>query len=178
MKITELLKKDTIILDLRSTEKSGVIDELVQKLDDAGRLSDKERYREAILTRESESTTGIGEGIAIPHAKTSAVQTPSIAFGRSKGGTDYESLDGQPAHLVFMIAASEGANESHLQTLSRLSTLLMDEGFRETLLQASSEEEILRAVDQKEKEKLGEDEAEQTAQASSAGNAADRKSVV
>ncbi|RKD68765.1 PTS system D-fructose-specific IIA component (F1P-forming) (Frc family) /PTS system D-fructose-specific IIB component (F1P-forming) (Frc family) /PTS system D-fructose-specific IIC component (F1P-forming) (Frc family) [Sinobaca qinghaiensis] len=173
MKITELLKKDTIILDLRSTEKNGVIDELVQKLDDAGRLSDKDRYREAILTRENESTTGIGEGIAIPHAKTSAVQTPSIAFGRSKGGTDYESLDGQPAHLVFMIAASEGANESHLQTLSRLSTLLMDEGFRETLLQASSEEEILEAVDQKEKEKLGEDEAEQTAQASPAGGAAD-----
>lgn len=112
-------------------QKAEVIDELVSKLDEAGRLQDKEQFKQAILTRESQSTTGIGEGIAIPHAKTAAVKTPAIAFGRSTNGIDYESLDGQPSHLFFMIAASEGANNAHLETLSSLSSLLMDVGFRE-----------------------------------------------
>lgn len=156
MKITELLKKDTIILDIKSTAKGDVIEELVSKLDEAGRLESREGYKEAILARESQSTTGIGEGIAIPHAKTSAVKTPAIAFGRAINGVDYESLDGQPAHLIFMIAASEGANNAHLETLSRLSMLLMDNDFRETLLKAESIEEVLQAIDKKESE--GEEE--------------------
>src|SRR5581483_1704835 len=134
MKITDLLKKDTIVLDLQSTTKAEVIEELVAKLHEAGRLESREGFKEAILKRESQSTTGIGEGIAIPHAKTSAVKTPAIAFGRSVSGIDYESLDGQAAHLFFMIAASEGANNAHLETLSRLSMLLMDTDFRKTLL--------------------------------------------
>lgn len=158
MKITELLKKDTIILDLQSTSKAQVIEELVGKLDEAGRLENCEGYKEAILNRESQSTTGIGEGIAIPHAKTSAVKTPSIAFGRSVSGIDYESLDGQPAHLIFMIAASEGANNAHLETLSRLSMLLMDADFRKTLLHAGSIDEVIQAIDAKESE--GEEEEE------------------
>ncbi|MFD2705341.1 PTS fructose transporter subunit IIABC [Salibacterium lacus] len=161
MKITELLQKETMVLDLQADSKAGVIDELVNVLDKAGNLSDPASFKEAIHGRENESSTGIGEGIAIPHAKTQAVKTPAIAFGRSHEGTDYESLDGQPAHLFFMIAASEGANQDHLQTLSRLSTLLMDETFRADLLQASSEDEILKLVDQKEEEKLGADEKEQ-----------------
>lgn len=158
MKITDLLKKDTIILDLQSTSKADVIEELVAKLDSAGRLENREGYKEAILKRESQSTTGIGEGIAIPHAKTSAVKTPAIAFGRSVNGIDYESLDGQPSHLIFMIAASEGANNTHLETLSRLSMLLMDSDFRQVLLKADSIDDIINAIDTKESE--GEEEEE------------------
>ncbi|UNL86514.1 PTS fructose transporter subunit IIABC [Priestia koreensis] len=160
MKITELLKRDTIILDLHSTSKSDVIDELVGKLGEAGRLVDRDQYKEAILGREAQSTTGIGEGIAIPHAKTAAVKTPAIAFGRSKEGIDYESLDGQPAHLFFMIAASEGANNAHLETLSRLSMLLMDADFRQTLLNATSVDEVIAAIDAKESENAEEEEEE------------------
>ncbi|EPC8422896.1 PTS fructose transporter subunit IIC [Bacillus wiedmannii] len=157
MKITELLKKDTVIMNLTASNKEAVIDELVEKLDGANRLNSKAEFKEAILKRESQSTTGIGEGIAIPHAKTKAVKQPAICFGRSVSGINYESLDGQPAHLFFMIAASEGANNTHLETLSRLSTLLMDEGFRKQLLEAKDEEELLRLFDEKENEKEEED---------------------
>lgn len=153
MKITELLKRDTVIMNLTASDKEAVIDELVEKLNGANRLNSKAEFKEAILKRESQSTTGIGEGIAIPHAKTKAVKQPAICFGRSVSGINYESLDGQPAHLFFMIAASEGANNTHLETLSRLSTLLMDEGFRKQLLEAKDEEELLRLFDEKENEK-------------------------
>ncbi|EEM04643.1 PTS system, IIbc component [Bacillus pseudomycoides] len=152
MKITELLKRDTVIMDLTASAKEAVIDELVEKLEKAGRLNSQEEFKEAILQREMQSTTGIGEGIAIPHAKTKAVKQPAICFGRSVSGVNYESLDGQPAHLFFMIAASERANNTHLETLSRLSTLLMDEGFRKQLLEAKSEEELLHLFDEKENE--------------------------
>ncbi|MEH7403534.1 MULTISPECIES: PTS fructose transporter subunit IIABC [Bacillaceae] len=158
MRITELLKIDTVLIDLNSSSKMSVIDELIQVLDQAGKLNDQQQFKEAILTRESQSTTGIGEGIAIPHAKTAAVKTPAIAFGRSKDGIDYESLDGQPAHLFFMIAASEGANNAHLETLSRLSSLLMDEEFRGSLLSAKDANEIIQLIDQKEKSLNNENE--------------------
>ena len=127
MKITDLLKLDTIIINLQSDTKQAVIDELSGKLAEADKLNDENAFKAAILKREEQSTTGIGEGIAIPHAKTNAVKTPAICFGKSVSGIDYESLDGQPAHLFFMIAASEGANTDHLETLSRLSSLLMDD---------------------------------------------------
>lgn len=158
MRITELLKKDTIILNLSSSSKEAVIDELVDKLNQAGRLADKAEFKKAILAREAQSTTGIGEGIAIPHAKTKAVQTPALAFGRSKTGVDYESLDGQPSHLFFMIAAPEGANNAHLETLSRLSTLLMDSSFREQLMEVETEEDVLALIDSQDK---GDEEEEQ-----------------
>lgn len=165
MKISELLKKDTMILDLKATTKETVIDELITKLDQAGRLKDKRAYKEAILAREAQSTTGLGEGIAIPHAKTAAVRTPAIGFGRSTAGIDYEALDGQPSQLFFMIAASEGANNEHLATLSRLTTFLMDDSFRQTILNATSEDEILAAIDQKDAEKEAEEAAEAEAEA-------------
>ncbi|MRH42045.1 PTS fructose transporter subunit IIA [Aquibacillus halophilus] len=152
MNITDLLKKDTIIIELESKTKSSVIDELINKLNEAGRLNDKEVFKEAILERESQSTTGIGEGIAIPHAKTAAVKTPAIVFGRSTKGIDYESLDGQPSHLFFMIAASEGANQTHLETLSRLSSFLMDDKFRQKLEGATSDDEIFKIINDKEQE--------------------------
>ncbi|MCQ6267237.1 fructose-specific PTS transporter subunit EIIC [Fictibacillus sp. WQ 8-8] len=150
MKITELITKETIKLHLESKEKADVIDELVQKLDEAGKLNNRKAFKEAIMARESQSTTGIGEGIAIPHAKTAAVQFPAIAFGRSVDGLDYDSLDGQPSKLFFMIAASEGANNEHLETLSRLSAFLMDMKFREGLLHAKDEDEIIAMINEKE----------------------------
>lgn len=104
MRITEILTKNTIKLDIKSTSKENVIKELVEVLDSAGKLSNKAAYEKAVLDRENQSTTGIGDGIAIPHAKTSAVKEPAIVFGRSVDGVDYESLDGQPSYLFFMIA--------------------------------------------------------------------------
>ncbi|MBU5265453.1 PTS fructose transporter subunit IIABC [Virgibacillus proomii] len=166
MKITELLKEETILLDLKASSKEEAIDELINQLDRSGRLMDKAAFREAILQREQQSTTGIGDGIAIPHAKSHAVKTPSIAFGRSASGIDYDSLDGKPAHLFFMIAASEGANNEHLQALSRLSTLLMDEQFRSKLVNASNVAQILEAVNQKEAE-LDKRKSKKTRQAAS-----------
>jgi len=158
MKITQLLTNDTIILDLESTSKKAVITELIGQLDQAGKLNDKAQFTKDILAREAQSTTGIGEGIAIPHAKSSAVEVPAIAFGRSKLGIDYESLDGQPANLFFMIAASEGANNDHLEALSRLATFLMDSSFREKVMNANSIEDILKAVNEKEVEEDGPEE--------------------
>jgi fructose PTS system EIIBC or EIIC component len=152
MKITQLLTEHTIILDLQAGSKHDVLNELIGKLDEAGKLKDKKAFTRDILAREEQSTTGIGDGIAIPHAKSAAVKAPSIAFGRSLTGLDYASLDGQPAHLFFMIAASEGANNDHLDALSRLATFLMDSNFRQKILEATSIEEVLRAVTDKEKE--------------------------
>ena len=167
MKITELLTKHTIKLSLESSKKENVIEEMVTVLDQAGKLNDKEGYKEAVINREKQSSTGIGEGIAIPHAKTASVKEPAIAFGRSKEGVDYESLDGQPSHLVFMIAATEGANNTHLEALSRLSTLLMREEIRKQLLEAATEDEIIDIINMHDKDDEEEEQAEE-AQAPSA----------
>lgn len=161
MKITELLKKDTIIASLKSSSKAEVIDELVNKLDRGGRLNDKEEYKKAILAREEQFSTGIGDGIAIPHAKTAAVKTPALAFGLSKEGIDYDSLDGNNAHIFFMIAASEGAHNDHLDTLSRLSSMLMNEEFRKNLMNVNSEEEVLELIDKEENSYLQEQQKEE-----------------
>nr|WP_251034534.1 PTS fructose transporter subunit IIABC [Pseudomonas sp. ISL-88] len=163
-----MLTKDTIHLNIESKEKENVIDEMVTVLDKAGRLNDREAYKAAILNRESQSSTGIGEGIAIPHAKTASVINPAIAFGRSKEGVDYDSLDGQPAHLVFMIAATEGANNTHLEALSRLSTLLMREEIRKQLLEAETKDAIIDIINQHDKDD-DEEEEEQEEQASPSG---------
>lgn len=164
MKITQLLTAETIILNLDATSKQQVLEELVGQLEQAGKLVDRQAFLKDILARESQSTTGIGEGIAIPHAKSVAVKAPAIAFGRSEHGLDYESLDGQPAHLFFMIAATEGANDDHLEALSRLATFLMDERFRSRILAASSKQQVLQAITDKETEAEGpEDALEETA---------------
>ena len=152
MKITELLTKNTIHLNIKGTQKLDVVEELVSVLDNAGKLADKAEYKKAIIAREEQSTTGIGEGIAIPHAKTKAVKQAAIAFGRSTGGVNYESLDGQPAHLFFMIAATEGANNTHLEALSRLSTILLNEEVRKQLLAAKTEDEVLDIINKYDQE--------------------------
>ena len=157
MRITDLIDKKSINLNLKSTNKSDVINELVELMNHSGNLKNKEEYKKAILAREELSTTGIGEGIAIPHAKTAAVKKASLATGVSKDGIDYEAFDGSFANLFFMIAAPDGANNTHLEVLARLSTILMDEDFREKLINASSEEEFLDLINQKEMEKFPEE---------------------
>ncbi len=152
MNIVELLTAKTILLDVEATNKQDVLEELINQLDKAGKLNDSQSFMQDILAREMQSTTGIGDGIAIPHAKSAAVKSPAIAFGRSKEGLDYESLDGQPAHLFFMIAATDGANDAHLEALSRLATFLMDEKFRNAVLHAESKEAVIQAVNDKEAE--------------------------
>ncbi|MDP4145039.1 MAG: fructose-specific PTS transporter subunit EIIC, partial [Bacillota bacterium] len=158
MKITELLKTDTIILDLKAKTKAEVIDELVNKLDKAGKLNNKDEYKKEVLKREEGSSTGVGDGIAIPHAKTSAVKTSALAFGYSKAGIDYDSLDGQPAHIFFMIAGKDNENDEHLETLSRLSVMLMDESFRSKIEKVKSEQELLNIIDAQEKANAEEEE--------------------
>ena len=171
MRITELLTKDTIAMDLSASDKNGVIDELVNQLDKAGKLSDIAQFKEAIHNRESQSTTGIGEGIAIPHAKVAAVKSPAIAFGKSKEGVDYQSLDGQPAHLFFMIAAPEGGAQTHLDALAKLSGILMDDKVRESLLHANSPEEVLQIIDNSDDEATKEEEKEAQEQEAAAAGA-------
>ncbi len=150
MKITELLKEDTIILSLKSTTKENVLDELVDKLYEANRLNDKEKFKSEILKRESQSSTGVGDGIAIPHAKTDAVKIPSLAFGYSKEGIDFDSFDSKKAHIFFMIAGSKDASNEHLETLSKLSVMLLKEDFRTALGMAKSKEEILNLINEQE----------------------------
>ncbi|OLS40628.1 PTS fructose transporter subunit IIABC [Bacillus sp. MRMR6] len=161
MRITELLTKETINLSLKSNQKSDVIEELVTVLDTAGKLTNRSEFKKAILKREEQSTTGIGEGIAIPHAKTKAVKQPAIVFGRSTSGVNYNSLDGQPAHLFFMIAATEGANNTHLEALARLSTILMKEEVREQLLTAKSKDDVINIINSYDQE--GEEEEQSMA---------------
>ncbi|NHM29374.1 PTS fructose transporter subunit IIABC [Neobacillus terrae] len=146
MKITELLTKPTILLTMTSAQKEQAIDELTEVLYKAGKITDKNEFKAAIVNREEQSTTGIGDGIAIPHAKVKAVKDAAIVFGKSKAGVDYQSLDGQPAHLFFMIAAPEGANNTHLEALARLSSILMNQEAREKLLNADSPETVLDII--------------------------------
>ncbi|MDF2680406.1 MAG: fructose transporter subunit [Brevibacillus sp.] len=158
IRIADLLKADTIVIPLEATTKEAVLDELIERLDQAGRLHSKEEMKASILAREAQGSTGIGEGIAIPHAKTAAVKQPSICFGLSPEGLDFDSLDQQKAHLFFMIAATEDANQAHLETLALLSQMLMDDVVRQELMNAQTKEQILSVLAQKEREMNGEDE--------------------
>ena len=143
MKITDLLKKNGIALNPNVKTKEEAINKLVDLMNDTGRLNDKEAYKEAVLARESLSTTGIGDNIAIPHAKTTAVKEAGLSAMILADGIDYDSLDGEPAKLFFMIAAPEGENNLHLDVLARLSMMLMDPEFKEQLINAKSVDEFL-----------------------------------
>lgn len=157
MRITDLLSSKSIDLNFNVTSKVEAIDHLVDLMNSTGNISDREAYKSAILARENLSTTGIGEGIAIPHAKVGAVTKATLVAAVSKNGIDYESLDGAPSHLFFMIAAPDGANNTHLDVLSRLSTILMDAKFRESLINATNANEFLRLINIKETEKFGDE---------------------
>ncbi|MGM9534930.1 MAG: fructose-specific PTS transporter subunit EIIC [Intestinibacter sp.] len=161
MRITDLLSKESIKLNLSSKTKPDVIDEMVDLVNASGNLNDKQEYKEAILAREELSTTAVGEGIAIPHAKTKAVKKACLAAGITKEGIDYEAFDGSLSNLFFMIAAPDGANNTHLEVLSRLSTILMDADFKNSLIDSKSVDEFLSLIDQKETEKFPEEQKEE-----------------
>ena len=148
-RLTDIMDKDLIEVDLVGTGRDAVIDELIGKLDDKGVLSSKETYKEAILAREAEGTTGMGMNIAIPHGKSDAVKHPAVAYGRSTEGVDWNSMDGTDARLIFMIAVpTEAAGDAHLKILQMLSRKLMDNDFRNELLEADSKEGVYELLEQ------------------------------
>ena len=142
MKINDILLKELMIMDLQATTKEGVIDEMIAGLSTNGIINDAAVYKEGIMKRESQTSTGLGDGIAMPHAKNKAVIKPAVVFAKSAAGVDYASLDGQPAHLFFMIAAPEGANNVHLEVLASLSRLLINPDFTASLKKAQTPEEV------------------------------------
>ena len=148
MKIQDLLRKDVMLLDLQATEKTAVIEEMIKSLVDHGYVTDFEIFKEGILAREALTSTGLGDGIAMPHSKNAAVKEATVLFAKSNKGVDYESLDGQSTDLFFMIAAPEGANDTHLAALAELSQYLMKDGFADKLRKVSSPDEVIALFDQ------------------------------
>ncbi|ETW68370.1 hypothetical protein N577_007215 [Lacticaseibacillus rhamnosus 2166] len=164
MDIRDLLLKNVMIMDLKGTTKEAVIDEMVAKYHAEGIVTDADEYRNDILKRESESTTGIGEGIAMPHAKDSAVTRATVLFAKSTKGVDFNALDGQPVHLFFMIAAPEGANNEHLAALAALSSLLINPKLVADLKQAKTPDEVIDLFGKAQAEKAAKDKAEEEAE--------------
>lgn len=158
MKIIDLLDDRSILLDGRVADKKAALDQMVELMDASGKLRDKETYRQGVYAREQEGSTGIGEGIAIPHCKSDAVIKPGLAAMVVKDGVEFESLDGQPAHLFFLIAAPNTEDNVHLDVLSRLSVLLMDEDFTNKLRQATSVSEFKQVIEDAEKGSENEDD--------------------
>ena len=167
MDIRSLLMKDIMIMDLKATTKSEVIDEMVHNYYEHGIIDDEDLYKKDIIKREEEGSTGMGDGIAIPHAHDAAVKKPAVQFARSVAGVDYDSMDGQPAHLFFMIAAPEGRDNTHLQALAALSQVLMNPDVVTALKAADTPDKVqdifAEAVAKKEAENKAEEEAEKVA---------------
>ena len=153
MRITDLLKACSVELNGTPQTKEETIKQMVALMEKGGNVTDVEKYKAGVFAREEEGTTGIGEGIAIPHAKTDAVNAPGLAAMVIAAGVDYDALDGQPVDLVFLIAAPNTEDNEHLEVLSRLSMLLMDESFKQNLLKAKTVEEFLAVVDRAENAK-------------------------
>lgn len=147
MKIQDVLRKDVMLLDLQATSKEAVIDEMIASLVEKGYVTDFDVFKTGIMNREAQTTTGLGDGIAMPHAKNAAVKEATVLFAKSNKGVDYASLDGQPTDLFFMIAAPEGANDTHLAALAELSKYLMKPGFADKLRSVSSPEEVISVFD-------------------------------
>ena len=150
MKIQDVLNKNVMLFDLQATDKEGVINEMVQSLVDNGVVTDFDTFKAGIMNREAQTSTGLGDGIAMPHSKNEAVKEATVLFAKSNKGVDYASLDGQPTDLFFMIAAPEGANDTHLAALAELSKYLMKPGFADKLRQASTPDQVIAAFDAEE----------------------------
>ena len=153
MKITELLDVKSIALNVNVSSKDETIDKLIDLMYESGKISDKSEYKKGILAREALSTTGIGDGIAIPHAQVATVKKAGLAAMTIQNGVDYNSLDGKPVYLCFMIAAPQDGGSIHLQALAKLSTLLMNEEFRNELMNAKSAEQFIEIINQEEAKK-------------------------
>ncbi|KRK91943.1 PTS fructose transporter subunit IIABC [Companilactobacillus futsaii] len=178
MDLKQLLLKDAMIMDLKATNKEDAIEEMVDKYYQVGVIDDKELYKADILKREAQTSTGIGDGIAMPHARDKAVKRATVLFAKSNAGIDYKSLDGQPAYLFFMIAAPDGADNLHLQALAALSSLLINPELVKNLKAAKTPDNVQDLFDQAMKEKEAKDKADeekQKAQAEAAKAASDDK---
>ena len=162
MKITDLLKRDSIDLNVEASNKKDILKKAVELMDNNGNIIDKDKYLELVLKREEEGTTGIGEEIAIPHGKGDSISAPGLAAIVIPNGVDFEALDEKPVKLLFLIAAPNTKENVHLEVLSRLSTLLMDKKFREELINAQSKDEFLKIIDKAENEKFGSKEEKDT----------------
>lgn len=170
MKITDLLKKESVLLEGHVTDKKDALHTLVGLMAKQGNVADVETYEACVLKREEEGSTGVGEGVAIPHAKTSAVTRPGLAFMRCLDGVEFDSLDGQPAKLFFLIAAPDSKDNVHLDVLSRLSTLLMDPDFINGLMAVTSEDELFALITKAEAEKFADEEPAEEATPAAAGD--------
>lgn len=157
MKIQDVLNKNVMLFDLQATDKEGVINEMVQSLVDNGVVTDFDTFKAGIMNREAQTSTGLGDGIAMPHSKNEAVKEATVLFAKSNKVVDYASLDGQPTDLFFMIAAPEGANDTHLAALAELSKYLMKPGFADKLRQASTPDQVIAAFDAEEQEAAAEE---------------------
>ncbi len=158
MRISELLSLQAIDVNASVGSKAEAIDYMTRLMEKSGNLNDREAYKKGVLAREEEGTTGIGEGIAIPHSKCAAVKRAGLAAMVVRDGVDYESLDDEPADLIFMIAAPETGANVHLEALAKLSTILMDTEFKERLVKAETAEQFIRLIDEKEDELDGKNE--------------------
>lgn len=157
MKIQDLLNKKVMLLDLQATTKEAAIDEMINSLVDNGVVTDFDVFKAGIMAREAQTSTGLGDGIAMPHSKNAAVKEATVLFAKSNKGVDYESLDGQPTDLFFMIAAPEGANDTHLAALAELSKYLMQDGFADRLHKVTSPDEVIAAFNTGEEEAQAEE---------------------
>ena len=157
MKIQDVLNKNVMLFDLQATDKEGVINEMVQSLVDNGVVTDFDTFKAGIMNREAQTSTGLGDGIAMPHSKNEAVKEATVLFAKSNKSVDYASLDGQPTDLFFMIAAPEGANDTHLAALAELSKYLMKPGFADKLRQARTPDQVIAAFDAEEQEAAAEE---------------------
>ncbi|HEY6906821.1 MAG TPA: PTS sugar transporter subunit IIA [Ignavibacteriaceae bacterium] len=143
MKVSELLNTDVIISDLKGNKKEDVINELIDLFTGDSRVEDVEKVRSAVLDREKIMSTGVGKGFAIPHGKTNSITDIIAAFGKTKNPIDYEALDNQPVHLVFLLVGKDNLVSKHIKLLSRISRMMNKDDFRSRLLEANSAEEIL-----------------------------------
>ena len=157
MKIQDLLNTKVMLLDLQATTKEAAIDEMINSLVDNGVVADFDVFKAGIMAREAQTSTGLGDGIAMPHSKNAAVKEATVLFAKSNKGVDYESLDGQPTDLFFMIAAPEGANDTHLAALAELSKYLMQDGFAVRLRKVTSPDEVIAAFNTGEEEAQAEE---------------------
>ena len=146
MKITDILVPEAVIVDLKASDKNGVLAEMVQALVAADTSLDGTRLLEVLVEREALQSTGIGEGVAIPHGKLPGLDRLQAAFGRSPSGVDFDSIDGEPTTLFFLLVVPEHSGSAHLKALARISRFLRDDGFRKRLIEAVAPEDVLRAI--------------------------------
>ncbi|EXJ22563.1 PTS system, fructose-specific IIA component [Alkalibacterium sp. AK22] len=172
MRINDILRKDLMIMDLQATTKEAVIDEMIQKLAHQDVISDADTFKSGIMNREAQTSTGLGNGIAMPHSKNKAVKNPAVLFAKSNKGVDYQALDDQPVELFFMIAAPEGGNDLHLQVLASLSRKLVDDELVDRLKQVQSAKEVQAIFEEEEEPE------EVQVREEAAGTSGDKKFVV